>query len=195
MADLPLRVAVVSPNPLVRAGLVALIAEMHGGAVVLDCSGVEDDGEPRDAVVYDMGAVTEDEARADLQALREAGTPVVALFYDAAHRCHAAHLTPFAITLSIRPEEFRLALERATCGRVPAGPGALLPGGLTEREFTVVTLIAEGRSNQQIADELFLSTNSVKTYVRTAYRKIGVNSRPAAILWALKHGLAACPVD
>jgi DNA-binding CsgD family transcriptional regulator len=59
----------------------------------------------------------------------------------------------------------------------------------------VVTLIAEGRSNQQIADELFISTNSVKTYIRTAYRKIDVNSRPAAILWALKHGLAASPVD
>ena len=42
--------------------------------------------------------------------------------------------------------------------------------------------------NQEIAARVFLSINSVKTYIRTAYRKMGVKTRPQAVLWLLRHG-------
>jgi len=48
-------------------------------------------------------------------------------------------------------------------------------------------------SNPEIAQDHYLSINSVKTYVRSAYRKIGATNRASAILWALRHGLAGGP--
>ncbi len=59
-------------------------------------------------------------------------------------------------------------------GRVPA---------LTPREQDIVSRIARGLSNAEIAEQLYLSINSVKTYVRTAYRKMGVTTRPQAVAW------------
>jgi DNA-binding NarL/FixJ family response regulator len=61
--------------------------------------------------------------------------------------------------------------------------------GLSARESEVVCLIAQGLSNQEIADRAFLSINSVKTYIRSAYRKIGVERRTQAVLWATRNGL------
>jgi NarL family two-component system response regulator LiaR len=72
------------------------------------------------------------------------------------------------------------------------GPGDW-PGrqsDLSQREAEVIALIARGLSNQEIAETLFLSINSVKTYVRTAYRKIDVDRRSQAVIWALEHGFA-----
>jgi DNA-binding NarL/FixJ family response regulator len=61
--------------------------------------------------------------------------------------------------------------------------------GLTPRESQVVALIASGRTNQQIADECHVTLNTVKTYIRTAYQKMGVFSRTQAVVWCLGHGL------
>ena len=60
--------------------------------------------------------------------------------------------------------------------------------GISRRESDVLKLVVLGRSNQEIAETLFLSINSVKTYIRSAYRKIGVASRSRAIVWAIQHG-------
>ena len=59
--------------------------------------------------------------------------------------------------------------------------------GLTRREAQVVRLIASGHSNEQIAEELGVSINSVKSYVRLAYRRLGIEVRTHAVLWALGH--------
>jgi NarL family two-component system response regulator LiaR len=67
--------------------------------------------------------------------------------------------------------------------------------GLSKREFEVLTLIARGVSNQEIADSAFLSINSVKSYIRGAYRKIGVTRRAQAVSWALHHGLDPTPAS
>ena len=61
--------------------------------------------------------------------------------------------------------------------------------GLSVRESEVLCLIAQGLSNQEIADRAFLSINSVKTYIRSAYRKIRVERRTQAVLWATRNGL------
>ena len=61
--------------------------------------------------------------------------------------------------------------------------------GLSARESEVLCLIAQGLSNQEIADRAYLSINSVKTYIRSAYRKIGVERRTQAVLWATRNGL------
>ena len=60
--------------------------------------------------------------------------------------------------------------------------------GLSAREAEVIALITQGLGNEQIAARMFTSINTVKTYIRTAYRKIGVNSRVRAVLWGVDHG-------
>lgn len=60
--------------------------------------------------------------------------------------------------------------------------------GLSAREAEVLALIAQGLTNLEIAQRTYLSINSVKTYIRTCYRKIGVSSRSQAVGWALRHG-------
>lgn len=59
---------------------------------------------------------------------------------------------------------------------------------LTEREIQVLEGIAQGLSNQQIADRAFISINSVKSYIRSAYRKIGVRNRSQAVAWGIRRG-------
>ena len=60
--------------------------------------------------------------------------------------------------------------------------------GLSPREAEVIALITQGLSNQQIAERVYLSINSVKTYIRSAYRKIGVTSRSQAVIWGIDNG-------
>ena len=51
-----------------------------------------------------------------------------------------------------------------------------------------IALITQGLSNQAIADRAFLSINSVKSYIRSSYRKMGVTSRSQAVLWEIENG-------
>jgi NarL family two-component system response regulator LiaR len=65
--------------------------------------------------------------------------------------------------------------------------------GLSARESEMLTFIARGLSNQEIAERAYLSINTVKTYIRTAYRKVGVASRSQAVGWALRNGFYPDP--
>ena len=60
--------------------------------------------------------------------------------------------------------------------------------GLTPREAEVLALITQGLSNKEIAARVYLSINSIKTYIRSAYRKIDASSRTQAAIWGLEHG-------
>lgn len=60
--------------------------------------------------------------------------------------------------------------------------------GLTNRESEILALITQGKSNDDVAALTFLSKNSIKSYIRSAYRKIGVSSRTQAVLWSIDHG-------
>ena len=91
------------------------------------------------------------------------------------------------------------ALTAIRAGRVIVAPGrhgATLSAdwagqeeGLTEREAQVLSLIASGMSNLEVAEHIDLSVNSVKSYIRSCYRKIDAESRSQAVLWAVAHGL------
>ena len=76
-------------------------------------------------------------------------------------------------------------------GRVRAMTGSDWPGrseGLTDREAEVLALITQGMSNAEVADLTYLSPNTIKTYIRSVYRKIGATSRTQAVLWGVEHG-------
>jgi DNA-binding NarL/FixJ family response regulator len=64
-----------------------------------------------------------------------------------------------------------------------------LPGGLTEREAEVLRLVAEGRSNSDIARVLVLSPKTVERHLSNIFVKLDVSSRTAAAAYAHEHGL------
>ncbi len=68
-------------------------------------------------------------------------------------------------------------------------------GGLTAREVEVLRLVAQGRSNREIAAELFIAEKTARNHVERVYAKLGVNNRTQATLAAIDRGLAGFPVD
>ena len=75
--------------------------------------------------------------------------------------------------------------------RVRSIGGLNWPGrseGLTDRESEILALITQGKSNVEVARLTYLSPNTVKSYIRTIYRKINVASRTQAVLWGVRHG-------
>ncbi|MFJ7153072.1 response regulator [Streptomyces sp. NPDC100445] len=71
-----------------------------------------------------------------------------------------------------------------------AGTGNGRGGTLTEREREVLGLIADGRSNREIARALVLSEKTVKTHVSNILMKLDLSDRTQAALWAVRHGMA-----
>ena len=70
-----------------------------------------------------------------------------------------------------------------------AGSSAELPDGLTQREAEILTLIAQGLTNPEIAAQLFLSSHTIKTHINRIFSKTGSRDRAAAIGYANRHGL------
>ena len=106
------------------------------------------------------------------------------------------------------PDEFVDAIERVHRGElvVPAGAGPVdavssgrWPGaevGLSSRESDVMMMICQGLSNREIAGAVFVSVNTVRSYIRSVYGKIGVKTRAQAVIWGLANdfGSRSSPV-
>ncbi len=60
---------------------------------------------------------------------------------------------------------------------------------LTQREEEILRLLARGRANKEIAEQLYLSEGTVKNYISRIYAKLGARDRTQAALWAVEHGL------
>ncbi len=60
---------------------------------------------------------------------------------------------------------------------------------LTGRELEVLSLVGEGKTSREIADELFISENTVRNHVRNILDKLGMKSRFEAVNWAYREGL------
>lgn len=78
-------------------------------------------------------------------------------------------------------------------GRPRSGSRSGGPGGLTAREAEVLTLVAQGGTNKDVARQLDITAKTVNNHVEHIYTKIGVSSRAAAALWAMRHGLLPDP--
>lgn len=77
--------------------------------------------------------------------------------------------------------------------RSSSAPGLDWPGrleGITDRESEILALITQGKSNADVASLTYLSPNTVKSYIRSVYRKIGAESRTQAVLWGVANGFA-----
>jgi two-component system, NarL family, response regulator LiaR len=201
---IPVRVAVVDDYEIVVAGIAALLEPYAARVSVVELAvGTVPARGDVDVVLYDtFGHTTSHDV--DLADLILAGTGKVVIFswnlephrIDQALCRGAAGYLPKSLTA----EEIVTALERVHAGETVRPHNAAAtstdeavgwPGrehGLTHREAEIIALIAQGLSNQEIADRLYLSINSIKTHIRTAYRKIDVSRRSQAVGWAIMNG-------
>ena len=84
----------------------------------------------------------------------------------------------------LEPEVTGMMMERLTKKKEP-----VLHEELTKRESEILLLISEGKSNQEIADDLFITLKTVKTHVSNILSKLEVEDRTQAAIYAFKHGI------
>jgi DNA-binding NarL/FixJ family response regulator len=163
------------------------------------------EGAEPDVVLYDVIKLhLEDGAELDYW-LRDTGSTVIAVVRTLRPDLGARAMekgVEWAIDLGITADELVRVIQDAMTGHLEECPsvheldaGAYLGAGfgLTRRESSVLGLVAQGLRNQEIAAAEFISINSVKTYIRTSYRKIGAKSRSQAVAWAIQHGFPVAP--
>jgi DNA-binding NarL/FixJ family response regulator len=202
VASPALRVAVLSRHHVIRAGLAQLLSRDSTRAVVVEAPVGVGHLTGHDVVVLDLLedlAAYRSPMPKELARLLAARVPVVALTCQ-----QTSHLAEIALAMGVsgivhldaNAEGLLQAVERAGAGGTTTSTayrrtaGAARAGTrLTDREISVLELVGAGLLNREIADELFLSLNTVKTYIRLAYRKIGVTRRAEAVLWAVHHDL------
>lgn len=95
-------------------------------------------------------------------------------------------LIPPSIAARLVSEYSRLATAAAPAPAREAGPRV---ADLTPRETEILKLVAEGLSNKEIADQIFLSEGTVKNYVSSVFSKLHARDRAQAIAMALRQGL------
>jgi DNA-binding NarL/FixJ family response regulator len=111
---------------------------------------------------------------------KDAGAEEIARAIDAVHDGEA----------QLAPSVQRRLVDALATGSQPSRRRGNLPDGLTQREAEVLTLIAGGRSNAEIARELFISEATVKTHINNLFAKTGVRDRAQAVTYAYRKGLA-----
>jgi DNA-binding NarL/FixJ family response regulator len=111
-------------------------------------------------------------------------------------RPHRSALTPEAAAnaLQVEAQEGRLDREAVTAilnavGHREVPHRRAFPAGLSEREVEVLRLMAYGRSVREMARTLYLSPKTVGHHVEHIYNKLGVSTRAAATLFAMRHDL------
>jgi DNA-binding NarL/FixJ family response regulator len=101
-------------------------------------------------------------------------------------RTHAEAAAPFlARWRGWRVDQLRAVERRLGLGPEPSGPDALTP-----REREVIRLLAEGLTNSQLAERLFISPRTAAVHVSNILAKLGMSSRTEVAAWAVRSGLA-----
>jgi two-component system, NarL family, response regulator LiaR len=199
----PIRLAIVDDYAVVVAGVASFLAEeridvVETGASLPVITDV-------DIVLFDTFGEVHGKG-IDLQDfVRDSGAKVVIYSWnlrpDLIQQALDGGASGYLSKVLTGPEVVN-ALERILAGETVVLPGhhessaggaGDWPGratGLSPREAEIVALISRGLSNQEIAERAHITMNSVKSYIRSAYRKIGVERRTQAVLWAMANGFA-----
>lgn len=199
----PLRLAIVDDYAVVIAGVASFLAAERIDVVETGASQpvISD----VDIVLYDTFAQIQGNGIDLEDFVRDSGAKVVIYSWNLDPRLIKQAIAGGAsgyFSKVLTGPEIVAALERVMAGETVILPGdndtseggaGDWPGrsaGLTPREAEIIALITQGLSNGEIADRAFLSINSVKTYIRTAYRKINVTRRSQAVLWGVENGFS-----
>ena len=202
---IPIRVLVVDDHPLVRQGVVAVVAAESDMAVVGEAGdgrqAVEQFRKVRpDVALIDLGLPLLDGIGA-MEAIRSEfpGSRFIALtVYQGDEDVHRAlQAGAQAYLLKNAPSSQLVAAIRAVHAglrKIPPEVASLVsdrgPGpGLTAREIEVLRLVAKGRTNLEIAEELQITRGTAKWFVSSILSKLGVGDRTEAVTMALERGI------
>ena len=198
-----IRLAIVDDYEVVVRGLAFMLAPYRDDIEVVELDARMPVQQPVDIALYDTFAQTQGNSQdvADLVNDPHVARVVVYTWNIEDHLVEGALDRGVAAYLSksLPADELVEALKNVYSGVQVISPAPVAaavdrgdwPGreqGLTVREAEVIALITQGLSNAEIADRASLSINSVKSYIRSSYRKMGVTSRTNAVLWGLDHG-------
>jgi DNA-binding NarL/FixJ family response regulator len=196
-----LRLAIVDDYAVVVAGVASFLSD-HGIDLV-ETGASKSVISDVDIVLYDTFGQIQGEG-VDLEDfVRDSGAKVVVYSWNLEPQLIEEAVKAGAsgyLSKVLTGPEIVAALERVMSGETvvlagnhetSAGGAGDWPGrsaGLSSREAEMMALITQGLSNREIANRAFLSSNTVKTYIRSAYRKIGVTSRSQAAVWGVENG-------
>jgi DNA-binding NarL/FixJ family response regulator len=187
-------VEVAGAHDVITTGLRAILSQ-DAGVELVDRGSVRR-VEP-DVVLYDVIGFESDGGGEFRRLTNSQGCAVVLvrrdLRPDLAARAFAYGVAG-SVSLEDDAAEILGAVHAAASGELQRrGDSRPAPGwqaNLSRRETEVLAGIAKGLSNAEVAELLMLSPNSIKSYIRSAYRKIGVTRRSQAVAWGLMHGFA-----
>jgi DNA-binding NarL/FixJ family response regulator len=212
-----IRVLLVDDQELVRTGLRGILRGSFGFEIVGECAdgsevGTAVDALAPDVILMDARMPLVDGVRATREVRgREASPPVLALTTFDDDEVLAGMLRAGAsgfVLKGVPAEDLQRAvrvvaeggawLDPAVTGRVlaiyrsapavrPADPAGL--DALTGREREVLALIGRGKTNGEIAAELFVSEGTVKTHINHVFAKLRLRDRAAAVVYAFDHDL------
>jgi len=176
--------------------VLALAAELRPDVILMDLRMPRMDGveatrrlRERDPAVKVVVLTTYADDRSVLDALRAGALGYLTKDAGAAEIQQALHRV--AGGQAALDPAVQLHLVEAIADGTPSSPAAApLPDGLTPREAEVLTLIAAGLSNAEIAERLVVSEATVKSHVNHLLAKIGARDRAQAVGYAYRHGLA-----
>jgi len=211
----PIRVLVVDDHEMVRKGLISYLLTEPGIEVVGEAASgrqaIRIVKEKRPEVVL-MDLIMEDgngieTTREILSFYPECKIIIITSFYDDEQVFPAIEAGALSYLLkTARADEVITAIKKAVKGETVIEPkvankmlNRLRPrermphDDLTERELEVLTLIAEGMTNQEISEELFIGIKTVKTHVSNILNKLNVQDRTQAAVYANRHGLVRNP--
>ncbi|MEU3553267.1 response regulator [Streptomyces fragilis] len=208
MTDAPVRLLLADDHPVVRAGLRAVLETEPGLTVVAEAATAEEAVARAarggvDVVLMDlrfgkgMGGA---EATARITARPDAPRVLIVTTYDSdADTLPAIEAGATGYLLKdAPPEDLAAAVRGAAAGRTTLAPAVAdrlmerlrTPHAtLTRRETEVLSLVAEGLSNQAIGRRLHLTEGTVKSHLARVYAKLGTGSRTAAVATASDLGL------
>lgn len=200
----PITVALVDDYDVVVQGVANMLEPYRNRVVIAELDSTMPVQDTVDIVLYDSFAQPEsDHEEIGVLVANPRAHRVVVYTWNfhpelvESARRHGAH---GYLSKTLPARELVAALEAVHSGQVVisevgpharGAPGQDWPGrgeGLSEREAEILALITQGKSNADVARLTYLSLNTVKSYVRTIYRKLGVTSRTQAALWGVDHG-------
>jgi len=200
----PLTIALVNDYDIVVMGIAHILEQYRERVVIAELATNVPVSDPVDIVLYDCFAQPESDHAEISTLVRNPRARRVAVYtwnfhpdlIDSARRQGANGY----VSKALPARDLIAALEAIHAGEIVISDppfrarsigGLNWPGrseGLTDRESEILALITQGHTNAEVATLTHLSPNTVKSYIRTIYRKIAVTSRTQAVLWGVRHG-------
>jgi DNA-binding NarL/FixJ family response regulator len=202
----PITVALVDDYDVVLRGVANMFEQYRDRILVAELDANKPVDEVVDIVLYDSFAQPESDHE-EISVLVEHPRARRVVIYtwnfrpDLIDRARSQGIRGY-LSKTLPAAELVRALEAVHAGevvisdpppRARSAVGLEWPGrgeGLTDRESEILALITQGKNNAEVAALTYLSPNTIKSYIRSVYRKIDVASRTQAVLWGLNHGFA-----